>query len=482
MSSIKKNYIYNTIYNILSIIIPLITTPYISRVLGPEGIGIYSYTYSISYYFSMFIILGLNKYGNRTISSIKGDSEKVNKVFCEIFAMQFIIGIIVSLIYVFCFFNIFTSYKLIQLIQFIYVLASVFDITWFFFGMEEFKFTVTKNIIIRLLNLILIFILVKDSNGLLMYTIIMSTTTLLSQLSLWPLLFKKYIKLSFPKFKDIIQHLKPNLLLFVPTVAVSLYKIMDKIMLGFMVNATHVGYYENAEKIINIPMMFITSLGIVMLPRMSNIVSNGDEKKEKKYIDLSMTFILWISTALCYGIAAISDVFVPWFLGNQFMKTSELLCILVPTVIFSSWGNVITNQILIPRKKDISLIVSVSAGALCNLILNMILIPVLQSNGAAVATLITELVVCIFYIINSKKLFDWKKYLKEELLYIIPGLIMLMLVTNINITIFNDFMCILVKILLGAITYIVLTFINVKIFDKEKYIYLENFKKIVLKK
>ena len=462
MSTVTQNYIYNTVYNLLSILIPLITTPYIARVLGPEGMGIYSYTYSIASYFAIFIILGLNKYGNRSISAARSKKEDVNKLFCEIYAMQFIVGMLVLAIYVIGLFCFFKDYIWVQVTQIMYVVSSIFDVSWFFFGMEEFKTTVLRNIIIRLINLALIVFCVKNSNGLIVYTTIMAGSTLTSQLCLWPVLLKKYIKLYIPKWKDIIKHLRPNLLLFLPTIAISLYKIMDKIMLGTMSNMTNVGYYENSEKIINIPMLLVSSLVTVMLPRMSNIIAVGDKKNEKRYFDYSMHFVLWLSTAICFGILGISNRFIPFFLGEEFIKCIDLLNVLALTLIFISCGSVISNLILVPHQKDKEYIIIVSCGAGCNLFLNLLLIPRFFAIGAAVATTITEFVVLVCYFICVRKLLNLKKYIIAEAVYLISGIIMWQIVLVFGDNIQNSILCIGIKVFIGVISYCICSILSVR--------------------
>ena len=212
MNNPKKNFIYNIIYQIFIMIIPLITAPYLARVVGADGVGTYSYTYSIVYYFMLLTHLGVNNYGNRSIAKVRDNKEKLSKTFWSIYSMQLIMGIIMLSLYVIyiSFFNI--KYKSIATIQTLFILSAMLDINWLFFGLEEFKKTVTRNTIIKLLNVSLIFLLVKNSNDLWKYTLIMSSMTVLGQAILWNFLRKR---ISFQKvsLKDITKHIKPNLIL-----------------------------------------------------------------------------------------------------------------------------------------------------------------------------------------------------------------------------------------------------------------------------
>lgn len=481
MISIKRNFIYNTFYNILTILIPFITTPYISRILGPTGIGAYSYTYSIAQYFVLFTMLGITKYGNRTIAGIREDKNKLSKTFSEIYSMQVITGIVMTLIYTLCLISVFKTHRLLFLLQLIYVISAIFDINWFFGGIEEFKVTILRNIIIRLLNILLLFMFVKSKNDVSVYCFILSSSTFLSNISLWPLLLKRYVTFQKADITMIFKHLKFNLILFIPTLAVSLYKIMDKIMLGYMINETEVGYYENAEKIINMPMSIITSLGTVMLPRISYFIANGKQGKEEQYIDKTILFTIWLSAAISFGILGIADIFVPLFLGKAFHSSILLTDILAPTMIFIAFGSAISNQILIPHKKDSDYIIVVILGALTNLILNLVLISKYLSSGAAVATLITEFVVFISYIFLTKKIIQWQKYFFWLLMYSLVGIIMFYFLRHILSALGADIYVIIIKIILGMIFYVFTTGVITYIFNHEFYLFMCNQIKTIFK-
>ena len=249
MNNPKKNFIYTIIYQMLIIIIPLITAPYLARVIGAKGVGIYSYTYSIVYYFMLLTMLGVNNYGNRTIAKVRDNKIKLSKNFWSIYIIQLTMGIIMLIIYFgyVMFFD--NQYKNIALLQSLYIVSSILDINWFFFGLEEFKKTITRSSFVKISNVILIFIFIKTKSDVWKYTIIMAGMTCISQWILWVFIKNK---ISFVKIKlsDITKHIKPNLVLFIPVIAVSLYKIMDKIMLGSLINVTEVGFYDISYKLI----------------------------------------------------------------------------------------------------------------------------------------------------------------------------------------------------------------------------------------
>lgn len=457
MNSVKKNFSYNIIYQILTLILPLITAPYISRTLGAKGQGIFSYTYSFATYFVLFAMLGINNYGNRTIAKNKENSKKLSKEFCTLYTMQFISAIIAIFLYIIYIFVFGKKYQLYFLLQLIFVFSSIFDINWFFFGLEKFKLTIIRNIIIKLLSVVLIFLFVKNDNDLSIYIVIMASSTLLSNLFLWPYLFKQ---ISFTKIslKDIIKHIKPNIMLFIPVIAVSLYKIMDKIMLGNMANMTDVGFYENAEKIINIPLSFITALGTVMLPRISNLISLNEDKKILNYIDKSMEFVLFISVAFTFGLLAIGKNFSIIFFGNKFTQTGNIIQLLAPTILFISCANVIRTQFLIPKEKDKIYIISVFIGAIVNFIINFILIPKYGSTGAAIGTIFAEFFVMFYQMYKTRKELEILKYIKLLIKFSLSGFTMFAIINILIYFIRNKYILLAVQIILGCLIYFILNY------------------------
>lgn len=452
MSSVKKNFIYNTLYQLLAIVLPLITTPYIARVLGPEKIGEYSYAYSVAYYFVMFIMLGLNNYGNRTIAMVRDNKKELSKTFYSIYVMQFIIAIAVVFCYII--YSLLFANSPMTWIMLFYIISAGLDINWFFFGLEEFKLTVIRNTIVKILTTVCIFLLVKSQNDIYLYGMIMVLGLLLSQLLIWPFV-KKYVKFTKIKIKDIIIHIKPNLVLFIPVIAISLYKMMDKIMLGNMSNMVEVGFYESSEKIIQIPMALINSLGTVMLPKMSNLIANEDNKQARKYFSTSIMFVMFLSTSMCFGIMGVSDMFVSLFYGKGYEQCIILFQILLPSCMFLAFANVIRTQYLIPYKKDRIYIMSVSLGAIVNLIINWLLIPKLASTGAAIGTLSAEAVVCIYQSIKVRKELDTFKYLKKSLSFILSGSIMYMILWLIRLPFRNIMLNLTIEIIIGACIYLI---------------------------
>lgn len=233
MNQTKKNFLYNIAYQLLILIIPLITTPYISRVLGTYGVGVYSYTYSIVYYFMLIGMLGINNYGNRTIAKSRDDKVAMSKNFFEIYFIQFSVSALMLICYgLYLIFFAQKEYVQIFLIQSLFIVSNMFNINWFFWGLEKFKLTVTRNTILKIASLICIFLFVKGSDDIAIYALILSGVSVLSEVILWYYLRKEVVFTKDLKLDNLKVHFKQCIILFIPVVAISLYKVMDKIMLG----------------------------------------------------------------------------------------------------------------------------------------------------------------------------------------------------------------------------------------------------------
>ena len=421
--SIAKNYIYNMVYQVLILILPLITTPYLSRVLGAEGIGIYGYTYSIVTYFILFGSLGVAMYGQREIAYAQENVEARKKVFIEIIIFRFITIALASVAYYFLFIN-GKEYQVYYQILLIELIAAAFDISWFFQGMEEFKRTVTRNVLVRICSVSLVFILVKTKEDLAKFTLIYSLADLIGNLSLW-IYVPKYIKGAKIKNINVLRHVPQIALLFIPQVANQIYKILDTTMIGTLVsNKAETGYYEQGQKVIRLLLTVVTSLGVVMVPRMASTFASGDNEKIKNYMKMSFKFVFFLAFPIMFGIISISNAFVPIFFGTGYDKVVILINIICPIIILMGLGNVLGTQYLLPTKRQKEYTISVTIGLVVNFILNYILIKQYASIGASIATVLSELVIVIIQFQYIKEQISFKDLLVMAWKYFVSGIIM----------------------------------------------------------
>lgn len=469
MKSLKKNLIYQSAYQLLMVISPLITSPYIARTLGNEMYGVYSYYYSIAYYFGIFAILGLANYGNRTIAKVKSaGKEKLSKTFLEMMLMQLGMLILVSIVY-------FVSipfwggeYKLNAIIEWLYILSVGLDISWFYFGIEEFKTTTQRSFVVKIAIIACILIFVKSPADLNKYTMIMAGGMLISSLILW-IQLPKYIQTTNVCLSDISRHIKVNLVLFVPVVSLALFHYTDKIMLGVMSTWKEVGYYTNSGKIVDIPMGLINGLGVVMLPRISALSVSDNTNKIEKYVNTSIILSLWVGIALCFGIKAIDTDFIPFFFGEEYMRCAELLEWLSIVIIVKAISNVLRTQYLIPMEKDKEFNISVIIAAIVNVILNYILIPMYGAMGAVIGTLVAETIVLILYIVFSKCVIKFGKVFLPGLLFIVSGIVMNAVVEVVKdkITINSLFMRLMIEVCVGGFIYCALTLLGILLIKRQ---------------
>lgn len=448
--SVKKNYIYNMLYQLLIIVLPIITTPYLSRVLGPEGNGIYSYTISIVTYFILLGSLGVSMYGNREIAYVQNNKEKRSKTFFELFFFRLITLSLSAIVFYFCFARSgqYATYYKILLLE---MLANCLDISWFFQGMEDFKKTVTRNFIVKIISVISIFLFVKKSNDVGVYLLIYTLSTLLGSITLW-FGIGKYIEI--PKKINIFSHLKSIFVLFIPQVAIQIYVVLDKTMIGTILkDMNEVGYYEQSQKIIKILLAFITAIGTVMMPRIANCYANGDMTRIKEYMKKTFKFIFFCSIPLTLGVIVVANNFVPLFFGKGYDKVPTLMSILSLIIIFISMSNVTGTQFLLATKRQKEFTISVVVGAVVNFCLNIILIKILKSYGAAIATVIAELSVTVVQLYFIKNEFKVPDVFNGTIKFLVAGLIMFCGCYFIDLIIISNITGLILQIFCGVCFY-----------------------------
>lgn len=425
--SIRKNYIYNTLYQILSLITPLITAPYASRIFGADGTGIQSYTNSINSYFLLFAMLGVETYGQREIARHRDDKEASSRIFWEIVLMTFITtGIcMVGWGMLICLAEEYTMYYAVLTIT---LLAEPFNISWFFGGQEQFKYVVLRNTFFRLAGIAVLFLFVREKNDLLLYMGLLASAGFLGNLSMWTYLPQFLVKVNVREL-NIKRHFRETVIYFIPTVATSVYTVLDKTMIGVLTESeTENGYYEQATKIVNIAKAMIFSLNTVMSARMSYLFSVNRTEEIKAKLNKSFSFLMLAGIPMTLGIIGIAENFVPWFFGDGYEKTIRLLWVLSPLIVVISISNCLGGQYLTPSGQRARSTKGILAGAGINFLLNLLLIPWLASVGAAIASVAAEMVISTVYVHMSKGYADWKMIWKNMWKRLIAGSVMLFVV------------------------------------------------------
>lgn len=399
--SVKKNIIYRLLYDMLALIVPLITTPYISRVLGAEGIGVYSYTSSIMSYFTLFAALGTVSYGAREIAQHRDNKKEASKLFWEIELMTVIttiIGIVAWMIVIL----VSEQYKYYFMALVPLLFGTAADISWFYTGEEQLKYTVVINTIFKVLGVILLFILVRSENDLFKYMIIQSIVILLGNVSMWIFLPKFLVRVSLNTF-TLSYHFHETLIYFIPTIATSIYTVLDKTLIGVITKSSFEnGYYEQATKIINIAKsVTFSSVNVVVGARISYLFLKENYDEIRHRLKSSINFILLVGCGICFGIIAVAKQFVPLFFGKEYKPVVTLLYIMSPLILIIGISNCLGNQYYTPSGHRAQSAKIIILGSLINLVLNLVLIPMLGGKGAAYASLFAELMITVIYVVMS---------------------------------------------------------------------------------
>lgn len=456
--NIKLNYIYNLLFQILSLLTPLITAPYVSRVLGAEKIGIYSYTSSVAAFFILFATFGIHSHGQREVSYCQEDRKRRSEVFWNTEVLSIISTSIVFVIYIiFCLFQ--KEYRMIFLYLSVSIIDVCLNIGWLLTGMEEFGKIILRNVIIKFVGIIVVFTVVHSPKDLELYIAVNMLVSVISNLSLWPFV-KKYVdKINFKELRP-FSNFKTVFSLFIPTVAVSIYTVLDKTMIGIITtNPSENGYYEQAMKLTKMVLVIVTSLGTVMIPRIGYLFDKNDKEQLREYIYKSFRFVLFLSIPMSLGLCVVSENLIPWFFGNEFNIVIPLLKILGFLIIAIGISNVIGMQYFVPTKRQYLMTRTVCIGAIVNFCFNLFLIPRFGCIGAAYSSVIAEFMISMIQLWLIRKEISLIKIIKESINYFISGIIMMICVGFCSRYLSPSLIHTLLLIIWGVFIYCLLLFV-----------------------
>lgn len=433
---IARNYLYNVLLTLSNSLVPFITIPYISRVLDPEGIGAVSFTASVVQYFVLFATLGTNLYGTREIASARGNPEKLNEVFWQIEYLRITATLLTYVVFsLFLMFS-YPGYKPLYLINSLLIINSALDITFLFQGLEDFAKITLRGLFVRFVGTCLIFVLIHKPSDYPLYALINVSTTILGSIVMWAY-FKRYnLHPVKPSLEQIKYHFVGSVKLFVPLIAIEIYTVLDKTMVGILSTEAEVGYYTMSQRLVKMVLALITSLGTVVMPRMSNLIATEQHEEVEKYIRIIFDFLTYASILAMVLILVTMKDFVPLFFGSKFLKVRDLVVYITPIILFISWSNLFGIQVMVPMKKEKYLTFSVIAGAIVNFFMNLILIPRYQSLGAVIGTVAAEFSVTLVQMILVRNLIPLKPLFSQTWKHIVAGittLFVLLLLSQVNV-------------------------------------------------
>ncbi|MBB5264804.1 O-antigen/teichoic acid export membrane protein [Catenibacillus scindens] len=456
-NKLASNMIYLLLYQCLVIFYPILTTPIVSRALGSEVLGIYSYTYSIAYYFSLIALLGLQTYGARIIAMARDDSEGMTKLFWQLYTIQFVWSMVTLGIYL-IFAILFEKDNLLPaLAQSTIILNSLFDITWYFTGIEKFKTMVLRNTFIKVVSLIGIFFLVNDKSDLNLYIILLNGTMALGQLSIWPSAFKS---VGHPRFlfSGIKRHIFPVVRLFIPIMSLNAYVLIDKAMLGILGTMAEVGYYENADKLIKLPIGLAMAVNSVMLPNITYMISHGEKKKSINYFYNALRIVLMFAMPATLGLASAAEQLVPWYLGEDFYECINYIRLLSPVIMFMIISNLLRYLYYIPNQRDKDYTIGVVISTVINFVINLFTIKIIGGYGVILGTLVGEFVGMIYLLVGIRRTLPFKKLGVLLLKTLCASLIMSIFVIAIGDKMESSIITNLLQAAVGILVYAIIIF------------------------
>ena len=451
-----KNYLYNLSYQILTIILPIITVPYVTRIFTSEDLGNYGFYNSIVSYFSLFAMLGIGLYGTKQIASARD----VNSTFWNIYAIQLIASLISIFVYVVAIVCIPTMSGIIPLILFISLFSKIIDISWLFSGKEDFKKITVRNTVVKVVGVISIFTFIKNSEDLYLYILLIVIFDFLGQVVMW-VPAKKFIKR--PSFNTEImkKNLHPIVLLFLPQVAISLYVVLDRTLLGLLGSYSDVGIYEQGQKLTSIIYKIVSSLGVVMLPRVANLLSERKEKEAQNMVKFSFILYNLIIFPMIFGLIAVNEVFVKLFLGKDFQDVKYVLYITTINIMLVAWTNILGHQVLVVRNKNKEFMLSTTIPAFVSVAVNITVIPFFGYIGASITAVVVEILAFAiqwYYcrnIINKNLLFN-----KDLAKIILSSLVMFGAVMLCKMTLgFAGIVGLVIYLAVGGISYLGMLFL-----------------------
>lgn len=441
----------------LVLILPLITAPYISRTLGPKGVGQYSFTYSIITWFTLITSIGIAYYGDRQVAYVRDNKYQLSKTFYELQIIKITMTVISMVIFI-AFINIYHRYTFLLCLQAINILASTIDISWLYMGLENFKVTVMRNTLVKIASVILIFAFVHEESDTWLYVFILAISSFLGNLTLWPELRKFLVPVDFKKLKP-YSHLRESLVLFLPSIATRIYLNLNKTILGIIVGSTAAGFYQNSDNLIQIIISIVTATGTVILPHAANEYAKGNNNAVKNMLYTSFDFVSFLAFPMAFGVASISLKLSIFFYGNKFAPVGPVMMIESIVIVMVAWSNAIGIQYLLPMKRTKDYTRSLVISAIFSMIISIPLIYFWGLHGAMITTVLSEGIVTLYQLVVVHNEINLKRLFKDVPKFLLSSSIMFMVVFFLNKHWQFNLFSMIVEVGIGIMIYIIMIII-----------------------
>ena len=468
-NTIKSNFLYQVLYNCVTMILPLIVTPFLTRALLENKIGEFTYSRSIASYFVLFAMLGIVKYGQRIISQSRNDETKLRKSFWSLYAVHAAFSLSALLIY-YVTVSLIGANKTLYWIQGIYVLSALFDITWLYYGLENFRGVVLRNAVIKVLEAVLYIYLIKSSDDIYLYALINCSAVLLSQVVLLPGAIRK-LKPIHVSWNECKTHIKPLMVFAVAVIGITLYTVFDTTLLGLFSTKDNVAFYEYSNRIAKIPLAVASVIGTVLFPRACKLVAQNSIGEQKRYLSISIIIVSIVGSASFWGLLIVGEPLAKIYLGENFGTCGPIIAALSSLVYIVGIGDVVRTQLMIPNGMDRQYINSIMLSAITNLVLSTFLIlnlpKEIQVYGAVIGTIVAEFVGMLYQLIICRKYISLLKLVKTVGFTCAVGAIMYVVLRIVTIKIQWNMVSLIVVIAIGALIFIPLSLLYVFLCEKD---------------
>ncbi len=422
MASIKINIFWNVLRVTSNLLFPLITFPYASRILGPESIGLFNFALAIASYFTLFASLGFPVYGTREIAVAKNDSKVFNDTVNAIFSANMLAALLVTIIYVIFCITVERDNLTLFLIVGISIMLSAISFEWFYQGIEDFKYLTVRGIIVKSISVICLFVFVKSSDDLIIYAVL-TVIAICGNNVLNLLRLRKYVRLRFTR-KGILKHSRGASILFLGTIAVSLYSYMNDILVGALDSMKGVAFFSTGNKVIHIVLSVISVISVSIVPKMSELIGLGKTDESAALQKQGLNLILYVAIPMCIGMAVLAKPIMLLFAGEKFLPAVEVLEILSLLIIVVPLSSFLGYQVLIPNRKEKYGNYAVISGAIVNIGFALILVPKISFLGVAVSLLLAEITITLVHLYYSERYMQLKWHDFIPVKSLISGLIM----------------------------------------------------------